>query len=278
MSLYEIVEKTCLAPRVYQWFVQAPAIADKHRPGQFVIIQTTENSERIPLTIVESRKEQGLIRIIFQKVGKSTSDMAALQPGDSLFAVAGPLGTPTHLDMFGSVVCIGGGIGAAPLLPIARGLKERGNQITGILGARSKELLILEPEMRELSKKLYITTDDGSAGEKGFVTDVLKQIIESGQHIDQVVTIGPPVMMKMTAETTRAHAISTVASLNTIMVDGTGMCGGCRIHVNDETKFVCVDGPEFDAHQVDWDEMLKRQNIYRDHECRLFRNQTDETL
>lgn len=269
MSRYEILDKKRLAADVYQYIIKAPAVAEKHHPGQFVIIQTTENGERIPLTIVESRSKDGTIRIIFQTVGKTTSDLAQLEPGDDLFTVAGPLGSPTHLDRFGTVVCIGGGIGAAPLLPIVRGLKEKGNRILTILGARSSELLILKPEMQDGSDELFITTDDGSEGQKGFVTDVLKQLIESDRHIDQVVTIGPPIMMKMTAETTRAHGIPTIASLNTIMVDGTGMCGGCRIHVDNETKFVCVDGPEFDAHLVDWDEMLKRQNIYKDYECQL---------
>lgn len=269
MSLYQIIEKKKIAPSVFQYYIKAPAIAKKHRPGQFVIIQTTENAERIPLTIVESKPEEGLIRIIFQRVGHSTNILADYEPGDTLFAVAGPLGAPTHLDHFGTVVCIGGGIGAAPLLPIVRGLKENKNRILTILGARNRELLILKQEMQELSDELFITTDDGSQGQKGFVTDVLKQLLDSSNVIDQVVTIGPPVMMKMTAETTRPYTIPTLASLNTIMVDGTGMCGGCRIHVDHETKFVCVDGPEFDAHLVDWDEMLKRQNIYKDYECQL---------
>jgi len=266
-----IVKKSSLAPNVTRFELDAPAIANKHKAGQFVIIRHAENGERIPLTIADSDPVAGTISIISQSVGKSTKALAEFEPGDILLDVAGPLGSPTHIDQFGTVVCIGGGIGAAPLYPITKALHYAGNKIVSILGARSGNMFILKEEMDALSDQLILTTDDGSDGQKGFVTDALTELIEKGTHIDLVIAIGPTIMMKMVAEKTRAYKISTVASLNTIMVDGTGMCGGCRVTVGGETKFVCVDGPEFDAHQVDWNEMLNRLHSYHDHECQALR-------
>ncbi len=267
----KIVKKRVLAPDVIRFELEAPVIAAKHKAGQFVIILHSENGERIPLTIADSDPKTGTISIISQSVGKSTKELAKFEPGDVLLDIAGPLGSPTHIDRFGTVVCIGGGIGAAPLYPITKALRHAGNRIITILGARSRNMFILKEEMNAMSDQLILTTDDGSEGRKGFVTDALTQLIENGTRIDLVIAIGPSIMMKMVAEKTRPGNIPTIASLNTIMVDGTGMCGGCRVTVGGETKFVCVDGPEFDAHQVDWDEMLNRLQTYHEHECQALR-------
>lgn len=267
MEYYEIVTKTAIAPLVTKFEIYTPEIAQKRRAGQFVMIRVDEEGERIPLTIADAHPDRGTITLISQRVGKTTSQLAAMKAGERLQAVAGPLGSPTHIEHFGTVICIGGGIGIAPLYPIAQAMRKAGNAVISILGARSKNLLILKEEMRAISDELIITTDDGSEGQKGFVTDFLHGLLSSGKKIDQVTAIGPAIMMKRVAETTRPFAIPTIASLNTIMVDGTGMCGGCRISSAGKIQFVCVDGPEFDAHQVDWDEMMNRLNTYREHEC-----------
>lgn len=268
MTLYEIVHKEPLAPLVTRYRVYAPEIAAKRKAGQFVLIRLWEGGERIPLTIADADPVQGTITLIVQSVGKTTHQMAEMQPGDVLNSVAGPLGTPTHIEKYGTVVTIGGGIGIAPLYPITQAMKAAGNHIIAILGARGKELLILEQEMRSVADDLIITTDDGSYGRHGLVTATLQELIDAGKKIDMVVAIGPAIMMKSVAEVTRPYTIPTLASLNPVMVDGTGMCGGCRVSVGGETKFVCVDGPEFDAHQVVWDEMMLRLNMYKAHECR----------
>ncbi len=268
MKLYEIVHKEHLAPMVIRYRVHAPEIAAKRKAGQFVLIRVCENGERIPLTIADADAAKGTITLIVQSVGKTTNQMAEMQVGDQLNSIAGPLGTPTHIDNYGTVVTIGGGIGIAPLYPITQAMKAAGNHIITILGARNKDLLILEQEMRSLADELIVTTDDGSHGRSGLVTTALKELIGNGVHIDMVVAIGPAIMMKSVAEVTRPFIIPTLASLNSIMVDGTGMCGGCRVTVGGETKFVCVDGPEFDAHHVVWDEMMQRLNMYKAHECR----------
>ena len=271
MKEYQIISKENVAPEVTRFDVYVPQIARKRKAGQFVIVRLREGAERIPLTIADANAKKGTITLIFQSVGKSTIEMAQLNAGDCLKDVAGPLGSPTHIEKFGTVVCIGGGVGIAPLHPITQALKIAGNKIISIIGAKSSEYFILKDEMKALSDEIIITTDDGSEGVKGFVTTALQNLLTADRKIDLVVAIGPPIMMKMVAEVTRTYKISTVVSLNTIMIDGTGMCGGCRVTIGNETKFVCVDGPEFDAHLVDWDGMLKRQKTYHKHECQAMK-------
>jgi glutamate synthase (NADPH/NADH) small chain len=276
-KLNEIVEKRDLAPSLTLFKLYVPDIAKKVKAGQFVVLRADDYAERIPLTVAEYDREAGLITVIFQAVGSSTQKMAKYEKGQTLLDVVGPLGKPSHIEKFGTVVCVGGGVGVAPVLPIAKALFEAGNKVISIIGARTKEMLILEEEMRAVSTELYVTTDDGTYGHHGFVTDVLKQIIEKGEIIEEVVGIGPVVMMKAVSDVTRPYNIRTIVSLNTIMVDGTGMCGCCRATIGGETKFVCVDGPEFDGHQVDFKELIARQKMYNreerramwDHQCRL---------
>jgi len=254
--------------------IDAPLIARERKPGQFIILQLDNDyGERIPLTIADANAEEGSVDLIFQRVGHTTTLLAAKEPGEELAALVGPLGEPTHIEKVGHVVAVGGGIGVAPLHPIVQGLKAAGNRLTVIIGARSKDLIILEEEMRALADELIICTDDGSAGRKALVTEPLKECCESDTPPDLAVAIGPPIMMKFCAETTRPYAVKTIVSLNTIMVDGTGMCGGCRVTVGDEVKFVCCDGPEFDGHKVDFDNMMRRLGSYKAHEgnarCKL---------
>jgi len=264
---FEIVSKQQLSENVFAVWVKAPLVAEARKPGQFVIVAVDpENGERIPLTIADADSSRGLIKLIFQRVGKTTSIMAELNEGDCLGYVAGPLGKPTHIDRFGTVVCVGGGIGNAPLLPIASALKEKGNYVISILGARTKDLLILEDEFRKISDELIVVTDDGSYGRKALVTEPLEEICSKSSKPDLCVAIGPAVMMKFCCAVTKKFDVPTIVSLNTIMVDGTGMCGGCRVEVGGQTKFVCVDGPEFDGHQVDFDQMIKRLNAYKTQE------------
>jgi ferredoxin--NADP+ reductase len=264
---HKIVSKKHLSEDVFTAEIEAPFVARARQPGQFVIISiNNEYSERIPLTIAGADPEKGTIRLIWQRVGKTTSELSDLQPGDKIANVAGPLGRPTHLDNFGTVVCVGGGIGNAPLLPIAEALKAKGNTILTILGARNKELLILEDEFEQISDELIITTDDGSYGRKALVTEPLKELCQRDPRPDLVIAIGPAIMMKFCCEVTKQFNIPTQVSLNTIMVDGTGMCGGCRIEYDGKPKFVCVDGPEFDGHKVNFDLMMKRLNAYKHHE------------
>lgn len=247
--------------------LEAPLIASERLPGQFIILLLdNEYAERIPLTIADADINEGSITIIFQTVGRTTRRLARLQEGDSIANLVGPLGQPTHIEKAGTVVCVGGGIGTAPLYPIVQGMKEAGNKIPVIIGARNKELIILEDEMRHFADELIICTDDGSYGRKALVTEPLKELCEQTPLPNLVVAVGPPIMMKFCAETTRPFNIPTIVSLNTIMVDGTGMCGGCRVSVGGETKFVCVDGPEFNGHLVDFDNMIKRLNAYKNHE------------
>ena len=257
-TLLEIKE---IAPAFKQYVVETPEIARKHQAGQFVIILLHDHGERIPLTIADSDAEAGTITLVVQEVGKSTLEMGLMSEGDHI-EVVGPLGTPTHIENFGTCVCVGGGAGIAPLLPIARAMKEAGNEVISILGGRTKELVILRNEMTQASTEMIYTTDDGSFGAKGFVTNALDRLIEERGKPDIVVAIGPAIMMKAVADMTRPLEISTVVSLNTIMIDGTGMCGGCRVSVGGDSKFVCVDGPEFDAHTVDFDLMMKRQRTF----------------
>ena len=276
-KLNEIVEKRDLAPSLTLFKLYVPDIAKKVKAGQFVVLRVDDYAERIPLTVAEYDRKAGLITVIFQAVGSSTQKMAKFEKGQTLLDVVGPLGRPSHIEKFGTVVCVGGGVGVAPVLPIAKALFEAGNRVISIIGARTKEMLILEDEMKAVSTELFVTTDDGTYGHHGFVTDVLKQLIEKGEKIEEVVGIGPVVMMKAVSDVTRPHNIRTIVSLNTIMVDGTGMCGCCRATIGGETKFVCVDGPEFDGHQVDFKELVARQKMYNreerramwDHQCKL---------
>jgi ferredoxin--NADP+ reductase len=271
----KILEKQKIADEVYKLRIEAPLIAEERKAGQFVILmKDSDFGERIPLTIADADPGEGSITVIFQTVGKTTHELALLEEGDTISNVLGPLGQPTHIEKVGTVVCVGGGIGVAPMHPIAQAMKEAGNRVVIIMGARTKGLMIMEDEMRAIADELILVTDDGSYGRKALVTEPLKEFCEEGVP-DMVVAIGPPIMMKFAAETTRPYGIHTIVSLNTIMVDGTGMCGGCRVTVGGETKFVCVDGPEFDGHQVDFNNMMSRLGTYKrkedeDHEaCHL---------
>ncbi len=260
--MFEITGKKELSHTVYFLKIQAPLIAKKRKAGQFVMLRVNEHGERIPLTIVDSDEKEGTISIIVQEVGKTTAMLGAMGKGDMLLDVVGPLGRPTHIENFGTVVCVGGGIGVAPVLPIAKAMKDAGNRLISIMGARTKGLLILEDEMRAISDELHITTDDGSSGHHGFVTQVLKRLIEEGVAIGCVVGIGPVPMMRAVAEVTKPYNIKTFVSLNPIMVDGTGMCGACRVTIGGKIKFVCVDGPEFNGADVDFSELMLRNRSY----------------
>jgi len=271
-----IIKKTQLSDDVFEMRIDSPLIARGRKPGQFIILQLDTNlGERIPLTIADADPDEGSITLIFQAVGNTTHRLAALEEGETIENLLGPLGTPTHIENFGHVVCVGGGIGVAPLYPIAQAMKAAGNKMTIIVGARNKSLLILEEKMKAIADELIICTDDGSYGRKALVTEPLKELCEQEPKPDLCVAIGPPIMMKFCAETTRPYKVSTVVSLNTIMVDGTGMCGGCRVSVGGETRFVCVDGPEFDGHLVDFDNMMLRLGAYKPkeeddhHKCHL---------
>lgn len=263
----KILFKSNLAPSVYEFLVDAPLIAHKCQPGQFVMIRTDEDSERIPLTIADFDREKGTITLIVQAVGNTTKHLCeTFEEGDDILDVVGPLGHPSEMGRFGTVVCVGGGIGVAPVYPIARAYHELGNKVISIVGARSKDLIIWRDKMQAISDELIITTDDGSEGHKGFVTDPLREMLEKGEKIDLVLAIGPVIMMKNVAATTKPFGAKTTVSLNTIMVDGTGMCGGCRVMVGNENKFACVDGPEFDGHLVDFANLMQRQMMYKDQE------------
>ena len=261
--VFEILEKRQMAEGTVVMFrVQAPRIARKTRPGQFVILRANEKGERIPLTVAEAMPEQGWIRLYFQVVGKTTAMLAAMKEGDGLQDVIGPLGVPTHVEKMGTVACVGGGLGVAVMYPITRAFFEMGNRVIGIIGSRTKDLLILEEEMGAVCHELHVTTDDGSYGHHGFVTDVLKRILTERDDVKMVMGIGPVPMMRFLCRTTEPFGVKTMVSLNPIMVDGTGMCGACRVRVGGETKFCCVHGPDFDGHQVDFDELTKRLAMY----------------
>ena len=262
----KIVEAKFIGPDVKLFRVEAPKIAQKRKPGQFIILRVHENGERIPLTIADSDVDEGTITIIVQGIGKTTRHLNSLEAGDYIRDLVGPLGTPSHIENFGTAVSIGGGVGTAIAYPTAKALKEAGNEVISIIGGRSKEYVILEDEMSEVSDEVYPTTDDGSYGFHGFVTQKLQELIDEGRKIDFVLAIGPIPMMAAVAEVTRPHGIKTVVSLNPIMVDGTGMCGGCRATVDGKTVFVCVDGPEFDAHKVDFSILTQRNKMYQHQE------------
>ena len=260
----KIVSKRQLSEEIFELKVEAPLIASEREPGQFVILQLdTDFGERVPLTIADADSEKGTITLVVQAVGKTTHQIADLNEGDIVENIVGPLGTPTHIEKIGTVVCVGGGVGVAPLHPIAKALKEAGNHVIVIIGARSRDLIIFEEEMKAIADELIICTDDGSYGIKSLVTGPLEEACKKDPKPNMAVAIGPPIMMKFCAETTRPYDVHTVVSLNTIMVDGTGMCGGCRVTVGGETKFVCVDGPEFDGHLVDFDNMMQRLGAYK---------------
>ncbi len=263
--MFRIRSARLLGPNVKQFEIDAPRIARAQKPGQFVIVRLDDFGERIPLTIKGSDPDQGTITIVVQGIGKTTIQLNTLGEGDSILDVVGPLGKPSEVERFGHVVVIGGGVGTAIALPTARALRDAGNYVTSILGARTKDLLILESEVRAASDEVLIMTDDGSYGEKGLVTDKLRQLIAKGD-VDYVLAIGPIPMMRAVADTTRTRNIRTVVSLNSIMVDGTGMCGGCRVLIGNKSQFACVDGPEFDAHDVDFNVLMQRNSMYREQE------------
>ena len=266
----KILKKEILAEKIKRIEVEAPLISKKAKPGQFVILRVDEKGERIPLTIADANPEKGTITLIFQEVGTTTTKLGLLEEGEEILNVAGPLGKPTEIEKYGNVCIIVGGVGAAFVLWMAKAFKEKGNYIIVITGARNKDLIILEDELKKLSDEFYITTDDGSKGRKGFNTEMLAELIKNEKRIDYVLTAGPIIMMKKVAEITKKYKIKTVASLNPIMVDGTGMCGCCRVTIGGETKFACVDGPDFDAHLVDFDELLKRTSLYREMEKKSY--------
>jgi ferredoxin--NADP+ reductase len=271
MSRFRIVSKDAMAPEVTRLEVEAPRVARKAMAGQFVMVRADEQGERIPLTIAEKDAEKGTIAIVFQAVGASTRQMAGLEVGDRLADVLGPLGKATEARRYGRVVCVAGGVGIAFIYPEVRAFAEAGNEIVSILGARTKELLFYVDEIRQLSAALHLATDDGSVGRHGLVTEVLRGLLKEGEHFDYCIAIGPIPMMRATAELTKEYELPTLVSLDPIMVDGTGMCGGCRVTVGGEVKFACVDGPDFDGHLVDFDELAKRKKAFLEEEgrCRL---------
>ncbi|MFC1932323.1 sulfide/dihydroorotate dehydrogenase-like FAD/NAD-binding protein [Chloroflexota bacterium] len=264
--MYKILLKQDLVSNVHLFKIAAPSVAKKAQPGQFVVIRVDEKGERIPLTIADWDEKEGSISIVVMEVGTTTHRLALLEAGDSIANFVGPLGLPTHIEKFGTVVCVAGGFAIATIMPIARALKEKGNKVISIMGARNKDLIFWENELRNVSDQLIVTTDDGSYGRKGLVTEPLKELLEGKEKIDRVIAIGPSVMMKFSAKTTEPFGVKTIVSLNPIMVDGTGMCGCCRVSVGGATKFACVDGPDFDGHQVDWELLFARQRIYLDEE------------
>jgi ferredoxin--NADP+ reductase len=275
--MVKILKKDRLSEQVLRYRLEAPRIARKRKAGQFVIVRPTNDSERIPLTIADANPDEGWIEIIFQVVGRTTFLLSALNEGSNILDLAGPLGKPTHIEKFGKALCIGGGVGVAPLYPIICALKDAGNDIISIIGARSRNLLILENEIKTHSDRSYIATDDGSWGQKGFVSDIFKSLNAANEIFDVAFVIGPVIMMKVVSSLTVAAGIKTFASLNPIMIDGTGMCGGCRVTVFNETKFGCIDGPEFDASGIDWNELITRLNSYKvfetearqNHSCKM---------
>lgn len=262
----KILKKEVLAPNIKKFVVLAPEVAQKALPGQFVIVRVCEEGERIPLTIADFDKKKGTVTIVFQEVGKTTYHLGTLNEGEEILDFVGPLGKPSEIEKFGTVCCIGGGVGTPEIYPVARALKEIGNYILVIIGARTKELVIMENEMRKVADEIYITTDDGSYGMKGLVTDALKKLLVENKKIDRVIAVGPVIMMKAVSELTKEYNIKTIVSLNPMMLDGTGMCGICRVEIGGETKFACVDGPEFDGHLVNYDLLMARLRTYLEEE------------
>lgn len=266
--MFKIVHAEFIAPGIKRFIIEAPRIARKQRPGQFVIIRICEHGERIPLTIERSDPQNGTVNIVVQSIGKTTHLLNSLETGDSILDIVGPLGKPSEIANFGTVVAIGGGVGTAMAYPTAAAMKRAGNRVISIIGGRTKDLVILEREMREVSDTVFVTTDDGSYADKGLVTDKLRQLIDNGTRIDLVLAVGPIPMMRAVAEVTRKEKLRTVVSLNPIMIDGTGMCGGCRVLIDGKSEFACVDGPEFEAQRVDFDVLVQRNSMYREAEKR----------
>jgi ferredoxin--NADP+ reductase len=264
--MYKIVAKEKLCPVVDLMEIKAPAIAKKAKAGQFVVVRVDEVGERIPLTLADWDIKKGTVTLVTMQVGTTTYKLSCLNAGDSILDLIGPLGLPSEIENFGTVVCVGGGVGVAPVYPIARALRQAGNRVITVMGARSKDLLFWEDRLRSVSHELIVTTDDGSYARKGVVTEPLKEVLERNKQVSRVIAIGPAIMMKFCSLTTKPFGVHTIVSLNSIMVDGTGMCGCCRVSVGGVTKFVCVNGPEFDGHQVDWDLLFARQRIYCDEE------------
>jgi len=262
--MYKILSKENIAPSIYKMIVEAPRIAKKALPGQFIILRVTDDGERIPLTISDSDKKGGTVTIIYQEVGMTTKLLTTKEVGESLADFVGPLGKPSELEGLKKVLCIGGGVGTAVVYPDVKYLYDSGATVDVIVGARSAEHIILEDEIKVRCRNLYITTDDGSKGHKGFVTDKLKELLDAGEKYDEVYAIGPMIMMKFVAAATREYGVKTMVSLNPIMVDGTGMCGCCRVLVDGKVKYACIDGPDFDGHQVDFDDVMKRLGTYKD--------------
>jgi ferredoxin/flavodoxin---NADP+ reductase len=261
--MYKIVKKKILNNLVKLIEIKAPHVAKKAEPGQFIIFRINEDGERIPLTIADYNREKGTVTIIFQEVGKSTKMLGEMEEGQEILDFVGPLGVPSHFDGLKKVAVVGGGLGTAIAYPQAKKLHSLGVEVDSVVGFRNKDIIILEEEMRAVSSRLLVATDDGSNGNKGFVTDMLKKLIEDGNKYDLVIAIGPLIMMKMVSKLTKEYGIKTIVSMNPVMIDGTGMCGGCRVSVGGKTKFACVDGPDFDGHQVDFDEAMRRQNMYK---------------
>ena len=268
--MYKILLKQDLVPNIHLFKVAAPDVAKKARAGQFVVIRIDEKGERIPLTIADWDEEEGSITVVFMAVGTTTHRLALLKTGDFNADFIGPLGLPTHIEKFGTVICVAGGFAVATIMPIARAMRMEGNRVISIMGARNKNLIFWEDELRSVSDQIIVTTDDGSYARKGLVTEPLKDLLEGDEKINRVIAIGPSIMMKFCAKTTQPFGVKTIVSLNPIMVDGTGMCGCCRVSVGGVTKFACVDGPDFDGHQVDWDLLFARQRTYLDEEKRSF--------
>jgi len=264
--VYRILSKESLGAATKLFVIEASEVARKARPGQFVIVRISKEGERIPLTIADFDREAGTITIVFQEIGKTTKQMGSMKTGDELSSFTGPLGKPTEIENYGTVLCIGGGVGIAPIYPIARALRGAGNHVISIIGARTKDLLFWEEKLRSVSDELVVCTDDGSYGRKALVTEPIKERLEDGQEISRIWAIGPAIMMKFCSLTSKPFGTPTIVSLNSIMVDGTGMCGACRVEVEGQTRFACVDGPEFDGHKVDWGLLLERQRIYLEEE------------
>ena len=264
--MYKILSREDLVPNIHLFKIDAPNVAKKAQAGQFVVIRIDEKGERIPLTIADWDREEGSVTVVFMEVGTTTHRLALLKAGDSIADFVGPLGLPTHIEKFGTVICVAGGFAVATIMPIARAMREKGNRVISIMGARNKDLIFWEDELRRVSDQLIVTTDDGSYARKALVTEPLKELLEGDAKIDRVIAIGPSIMMKFSAKTTEPFGVKTIVSLNPIMVDGTGMCGCCRVEVGGVTRFACVDGPDFDGHQVDWDLLFARQRSYLDEE------------
>ena len=274
--MFRVLEKRQIGPEIQEYVIEAPEVARAARAGQFIVLRLHERGERIPLTIVETMPDTGGVRLVVQEVGKTTKEMGArFNAGDSILDFVGPLGEPSEIENYGTVICVGGGVGIAPLLPIARALRAAGNRVIGIIGARNAELLFYEKEMSAACDEIHIMTDDGSYGQKGFVSQPLEEILASEVAIDRVWVIGPPIMMKVCAEVTRPYGVPTIVSLNPVMIDGTGMCGGCRVEVDGVARFACVDGPEFDGHAVNFDQLMARLRYFSDSEAEAVEHHAD---